>query len=102
MIRPKPSGLLLQHGRHQKKKTHVRLIPNRYSGASAIRVRTLKGTRCMPAGIPLDRRGIRYGDQERADGGFEDFQSIEFEFECEAGMSCVYSFDTFSCPALLS
>ena len=42
----------------------------------------------MPAGIPLDGRGIRYGDQERADGGFEDFQYIEFEFECEDGMSC--------------
>lgn len=45
----------------------------------------------MPAGIPLDRRGIRYGDQERADGGFEDFQSIEVEFECESGM-CVFRF----------
>ena len=40
----------------------------------------------MPAGIPLDLRGIKYGDQDRPDGGFEDFQNIEFEFECEDGM----------------
>lgn len=42
----------------------------------------------MPAGIPLDGRGIRYGDQERPDGGFEDLKSIEFDFECEDRM-CV-------------
>lgn len=40
----------------------------------------------MPAGIPLDGRGIRYGDQERPDGGFEDLKSIEFDFECEDRM----------------
>ena len=39
----------------------------------------------MPAGIPLDSREIRYEDQERSDGGFEDFQSIDIEFESENG-----------------
>lgn len=81
LLRPKQGGIL-QHGRHQKKPL-VRFVPNKHTGTSAIRVRTLKGTRSMPAGIPLDRRGIRYGDQERAEAGFEDFQSLEFEFDCE-------------------
>lgn len=65
-------------------------------------MRTLECTRTMPAGIPLDGRGIRYGDQERADGGFEDFQYIEFEFECEDGMSCASFFRSFvpSIPSL--
>ena len=101
LIRPKQSGLL-PHVRHQKK-TRVRFVPNKNSGASVIRVRTLEGTRTMPAGIPLDGRGIRYGDQERADGGFEDFQYIEFEFECEDGMSCasfIRSFRSFPAPCL--
>lgn len=49
----------------------------------------------MPAGIPLDRRGIRYGDQERAEAGFEDFQSLEFEFDCEDGMGPSFHFISF-------
>ena len=49
----------------------------------------------MPAGIPLDRRGIRYGDQERAEAGFEDFQSLEFEFDCEDGMGPSFLFFSF-------
>lgn len=60
----------------------------------------------MPAGIPLDRRGIRYGDQERAEAGFEDFQSLEFEFDCEDGMGpsflffLSFSFSHLSSPIL--
>lgn len=50
----------------------------------------------MPAGIPLDGRGIRYGDQEqRGEGDFEDFQSVEFDFECEDGMSFMLEFISF-------
>lgn len=90
LIRPKWSGLL-QHGRNQQQ-TRVRFVPNKGSGTSAIRVHTLKGTRSMPAGIPLDGRGIRYRDQERPDGGFEDLKSIEFDFESEDGMCVLFFF----------
>ena len=62
----------------------MRLEPSKKSGGSTIRVRTLSGTRDTPAGIPLDGGGLGHADQERGDG-FEDFQSIEVEFDCEEG-----------------
>ena len=62
----------------------MRLVPSKRSGGSAIRVRTLRGTRDTPAGIPLDGGGLGYAEQERGEG-FEDFQSIEVEFDCEEG-----------------
>ena len=43
----------------------------------------------MPAGIPLDGAGMQHGDQERGEL-FEDFQSIEIEFDCEEGkLTCI-------------
>ena len=60
------------------------LVPSKRSGSSAIRVRTLSGTRDTPAGIPLDGGGLGHAEQERGEG-FEDFQSIEVEFDCEEG-----------------
>lgn len=68
-------------------------MPSKRSGSSAIRVRTLKGTRDTPAGIPLDGGGLGHAEQERGDG-FEDFQSIKVEFDCEEGKndSSIYSF----------
>ena len=62
----------------------MRLVPSKRSGSSAIRVRTLSGTRDTPAGIPLDGGGLGHAEQERGDG-FDDFQSIEVEFDCEEG-----------------
>lgn len=78
LLRPK-GGLL--HSKSQVR-TRVRLVPSKRSGSSAIRVRTLKGTRDTPAGIPLDGGGLGHAEQERGEE-FEDFQSIEVEFDCE-------------------
>ena len=47
-------------------------------------MRTLRGTRDTPAGIPLDGGGLGQAEQEGGDG-FEDFQSIEVEFDSEEG-----------------
>ena len=65
-------------------RTRVRLVPSKRSGSSAIRVRTLRGTRDTPAGIPLDGGGLGHAEQERGEE-FEDFESIEVEFDCEDG-----------------
>ena len=80
LLRPK-CGLL--HSKPQVR-TRLRLVPSKKSGSSAIRVRTLRGTRDTPAGIPLDGGGLGHAEQERGDE-FEDFQSIEVEFDCENG-----------------
>ncbi len=82
LLRHPKSGLL--HSKPQQR-TRVRIVPSKKSGSSAIRVRTLRGTRDTPAGIPLDGGGLRHAEQERGEG-FDDFQSIEVEFDCEEGM----------------
>lgn len=63
----------------------MRLIPNKKSGSTTLRVRTLKGTRNIPAGIPLDGAGMRHAEEEQGKL-FEDFRHIEVEFDCEKGM----------------
>lgn len=78
---PTKGGIL--HSKPQPR-TRVRLVPSKRSGSSAIRVRTLRGTRDTPAGIPLDGGSLRHPEQELGEG-LEEFQSIEVEFDCKDG-----------------
>lgn len=79
LIRPRKG---LSKGKAQK--SRVCFVPNKHSGNSSIRVRTLKGTRDKPAGIPLDQSGLRYADQQQTEL-FDDYQSIEIEFDFDQG-----------------
>lgn len=59
----------------------VRFLPNKRSGCSAVRVRTLAGTPDRKAGIPLDQSGIRYADC--LGPGFDNYEAVEIEFILE-------------------
>ena len=80
----------LFHRNGKLPKPSIRLVPNKHAGSSAIRIRTLKGSGRRLPGIPLDASGLSFSDQDRPEL-FENYQSLEVEFNYENGKKNVSS-----------
>ena len=73
-----------------RSRNSLRIVPDKH--CSSVKIRTLKGVRNKPAGIPLGQAGIRFADQHKP--GFDDYRYIEIKFNKDE--SVYQSFDTRS------
>lgn len=62
-------------------KKRLRIVPNKRSGSSTVRLRKIRGFHDRKAGIPLNQSGMRYADQ--LGSGFDDFASVGIDFYSE-------------------
>jgi hypothetical protein len=63
----------------------LRIRPIHREGVKILRIAVRSGNLAEPGGIPMDHAGLKFRDQHRAGGCFQDFKDIEIQFSDKEG-----------------